>query len=460
MCACVELNRLQTEFFKMDNGIRQGDVLAPTMFITYVDTLIQELNSQNLGIQFGPEHINALMYADDMCLIAETESDLQAMIDTVSAWSRKWRLKVNVSKTCIIHFRPQNTTRTSVQFHYNGDPIEIVAQARYLGLTLTEHLDYTIMANALAESSSRALGALISKLFRAKGMHFKTYEHLFKCTVQPVMEYAAEIWGYKQYGKMETVLLRAIKTFMGVGKTCPTPVVLGDSGWMPAQLSRKLKMMTWWNKLQMMDRSRLTRRIFEHDITLAAKGKNTWSSDIKRIMRECQMEDQFHLQDEPINLCTIEQRLREEFKVIWLREIASMTKLTTYANIKENCDCEEYITARYLSYKQRAMLTSARAGILPIEVERGRWRNIPRERRICKQCDSGHVETLNHFMLECVYNLCERKDLSQYIYEKTNMNFEDMLLTVESKLNIMLNDSRICKAVAIYIINCLTKNRK
>jgi hypothetical protein len=339
------------------------------MFNTYVDTLIQELNSLNLGIKFGPELISVLMYADDLCLIAENEADLQIMLNTVAEWSRKWRLSVNVSKTCVIHFRSQSIPRTNVQFTYQGYDIEVVTHTRYLGLTFNEHMDYSIMANVLAESSSRALGALISKVYKAKGFQFKTYEHIFKCTVQPVMEYAAEIWGYKHYGRLETVMHRAIKTFMGVGKTCPTPVILGDTGWLPSQVTRKVKMVAWWNKLQQMDTTRLTRNIFEHDLALAQNGKNTWAKDIKGILCECGLENNFCLNNQPVGIQTVQKKLKEAFISKWTREVASMSKLTHYAMIKDNFGLEEYVTAKYLTHKQRGILVSTRAGTLPIETE-------------------------------------------------------------------------------------------
>ena len=57
--------------------------------------------------------------------------------------------------------------------------------------------------------------------------------------------------------------------------------------------------------------------------------------------------------------------------------------------------------AFYLTTQQRRYIAMCRDGVLPIEIEKGRWRNEPRKQRICKQCDSVQVEDIQHFILHC-----------------------------------------------------------
>ncbi len=46
-----------------------------------------------------------------------------------------------------------------------------------------------------------------------------------------------------------------------------------------------------------------------------------------------------------------------------------------------------------------------RCGILPLEIETGRWQNKPVEERICKVCESDEVENEFHFIFSCtLYN--------------------------------------------------------
>ncbi len=54
-----------------------------------------------------------------------------------------------------------------------------------------------------------------------------------------------------------------------------------------------------------------------------------------------------------------------------------------------------------MNRKQRSYLVKYRSGILPLEVETGRWQNKPVEERKCKVCKSGKVENEFHFIFIC-----------------------------------------------------------
>ena len=59
----------------------------------------------NKGIKFASHKISILLYADDMVLISEREDELQLMLNKMNEWCNKWRIKVNNSKSKIVHFR-------------------------------------------------------------------------------------------------------------------------------------------------------------------------------------------------------------------------------------------------------------------------------------------------------------------------------------------------------------------
>jgi hypothetical protein len=45
-----------------------------------------------MGIDVGKQLINCLLFADDIALIAETEEELQRLLDVASAFVIKWSL--------------------------------------------------------------------------------------------------------------------------------------------------------------------------------------------------------------------------------------------------------------------------------------------------------------------------------------------------------------------------------
>ncbi len=58
-----------------------------------------------------------------------------------------------------------------------------------------------------------------------------------------------------------------------------------------------------------------------------------------------------------------------------------------------------------MNKKHRSYLAQYPFGILPLEIETGRWQNKPVQERICKVCENGEVENEFHFIFSCtLYN--------------------------------------------------------
>jgi len=151
------------------------------------------------------------MCADDIALMAETEEDLQCMLDALHSWCECWLLRINISKTNIVHFRQKSQPRTSFEFKCGLSKIEVVPSYKYLGIWLDEHLDYQNCATATAESARKALGLLISKSRQFGNFPFEAFSSLYESLVIPRMDYGAGVWGFKTFPKLQTIQNKAIR---------------------------------------------------------------------------------------------------------------------------------------------------------------------------------------------------------------------------------------------------------
>ena len=108
-----------SEGFDVSCGVRQGCVLAPTLFNLYFDVVIpMSLDShrmQNKGVGVAYLHdvklggnrrtlqfetlITDLEYVDDMALLADSWNDLEAMLTSLSTHCRNFGLSITCSKT-------------------------------------------------------------------------------------------------------------------------------------------------------------------------------------------------------------------------------------------------------------------------------------------------------------------------------------------------------------------------
>ena len=81
---------------------------------------------------------------------------------------------------------------------------------------LDEYLDFKVTADVLATAGGRALGSIISKHLRLNGLQYNTYFKLFSMCVCPILDYAAEVWGFGDFSNIDSIQNRTQRVFLGV----------------------------------------------------------------------------------------------------------------------------------------------------------------------------------------------------------------------------------------------------
>ena len=83
----------------------------------------------------------------------------------------------------------------------------------------------------------------------------------------------------------------------------------------------------------------------------------------------------------------------------------------------------------------------------PLMIECGRWRGLEREQRRCVECDSGKVEDVQHWLIECdkwsEECTSQFECLSDMVQDFNNMTNEDKLFSILKQGCIMFRLSRL-----------------
>ena len=72
------------------------------------------------GIDINMFKIFLLLYADDIVLFANSAEELQEGLNMLSDYCKRWKLKINVSKTKVMLFRKGGMLRRNLAFFYDG----------------------------------------------------------------------------------------------------------------------------------------------------------------------------------------------------------------------------------------------------------------------------------------------------------------------------------------------------
>ena len=80
-------------------GVRQGFALSPCLFNIYTEYLIREVLENGGGININGQNITNIRYVDDTIILAESEQQLQRMIDKLDATCEQYGMAMNAKKT-------------------------------------------------------------------------------------------------------------------------------------------------------------------------------------------------------------------------------------------------------------------------------------------------------------------------------------------------------------------------
>ena len=165
-----------TPWFESATGIRQGDSLSPTLFSIFINDLALKIAIKHCGVQGGTRRCSILFYAVDNALIAETAEEMQAMLTSAVTWCNKWRLRVNPSKSQVVHLRQQPCPETSRSFQFGSCTLNTVPQYRYLGVVFDEFLNADIAAKTLAANKFPLTSAMEISFQYLKLLHQNVVE--------------------------------------------------------------------------------------------------------------------------------------------------------------------------------------------------------------------------------------------------------------------------------------------
>ncbi len=180
--------------------------------------------------------------------------------------------------------------------------------------------------------------------------------------VCPILDYCAELWGFKDFKQIYYVQNRAIRIFLCVYRFAQFNAINGDMEWSASDLRRKVAMCRLWNKIITMENNRLHKLILNWDINL--KYINTWSNIMKDVLYTLNMNANFDNRNH-VSITSVWSLLHEIICKYWEENIIKMPKLRIYITFKKHIEVEPYILS-FMNHNRRSYLAQFQNGILPL----------------------------------------------------------------------------------------------
>ncbi|XP_065319948.1 uncharacterized protein LOC135927702 [Gordionus sp. m RMFG-2023] len=189
-------------------GLKQGCVLSPLLFNFITNYIIKRVTKQCLA-QIPIVKFNILAFADDICIIGDSISHLQLLVDMMTQVADFFGLKINIDKTKLMTsiFSPPNMNLT-IQVR----KIAEVQQLKYLGVILNRKgntkLDLIAKIN-----KGRLKYRSFMKIWSSNQLSIPLKIRLFKTLIFPSLIYGIETWKdtKQESKKMQTFINKCLR---------------------------------------------------------------------------------------------------------------------------------------------------------------------------------------------------------------------------------------------------------
>lgn len=418
--------------FTSNTGVRQGDNLSPTLFNLYINDLEFDHVTSDTPI-LSNTHISHLLYADDLLLISQSPKGLQNSINMLNQFCQKWHLTLNIKKTKIMTVQNRPSKNTTV-YKFGEQAIEHCSSYKYLGLIINDNGSYKLAKEELRSKAIKALHKL-EKMSSNCNFPLALKMKLFDTLVKPVLLYNSEIWALDpnlltkdkdtQYWlnvqtanktSYEQVHQKFCKMTLRVPKRTSHIASKAELGRYPLLFDIITKCSKYEQKLKITENTLLQDAYIYYNTK--STQKHNWLYTLSQFKQKAGIENLIaNTKRTSLNKrvnSTLQKGYQQFFKHSVKQDLHS-GKLTVYNHIQTEYKIQDYLMHTN-NIEHRKTITKLRTSSHKLEIETGRIKNMPRDKRICQICKTA-VEDELHFIMKCPYIQNDRDNLRTHLIQ-------------------------------------------
>src|SRR5215469_4761910 len=118
--SCVKTASWKSDWFMVENGLKQGSVVSPLLFIGCMDEIQKEVKEK-----MRDKENEAWLFADDVVIMGKDENEVQKQMDQWEKITEEWGLRISKEKCkTLVMTRGSKNGRGRIELR--GEVLEVV----------------------------------------------------------------------------------------------------------------------------------------------------------------------------------------------------------------------------------------------------------------------------------------------------------------------------------------------
>ena len=211
-------------------GLPQGSVLAPILFLFYINTLAEIL----------PEDTVNSLFADDISILATDSSTYkaqrktQATVDIVQNWAAEFKMILSDKSEVTFFSTCTHEAKWKPTIHLGDSTLKFNPTPRLLGVFLDRTLSFGYHTDQVIEKVTNKAKMLRALAGTDWGWRKNDMKRVFNAHIKPVMDYAAHCWqpwiSNTNMQRLEVAQNKCLRAITGQVKSSPVESLRAETG--------------------------------------------------------------------------------------------------------------------------------------------------------------------------------------------------------------------------------------
>ena len=226
----MQFNGSSSDQFEIRSGVKQGCVLAQTLFGILFGLLLKhafDTTTEGIYLRTRSELFNLarlrtktkvrevlirdMLFADDAAVVAHTQDGLESLMDCFSQACKDFGLTISLKKTNVLGQDTEAPLVITID-------LDAVCQFTYLGSTITDNLSLDAEINKRIGKAVSTLARLTPCVCTSPKLSIKTNMAVYNACVISTLLYGSETWTTYagQERRLNTFHMRSIRRILGI----------------------------------------------------------------------------------------------------------------------------------------------------------------------------------------------------------------------------------------------------